>query len=81
MLCHFAGKGKSGRATSDNGDTFTAFPEYRCYWHFFRVFAGIVCGKAFEVADGYRLSSGLEMYTLAFALFFLRAYTSADSRQ
>ena len=42
---------------------------------------GVVGDETLQVADCDGLVSHLEMYTLAFALFLLRAYTSTNGRQ
>ena len=41
----------------------------------------VICGEAFQITDGNRLFVHLQMDTLGFALFFLRAHTTANSGQ
>ena len=42
---------------------------------------GVVCDEALQIADGNGRVTHLEMDTMRFALFLLRADTSADGRQ
>ena len=79
-LGHVAGKRESGRPGTDDGDAYSV-GRHHLRNRRLTALSFVIRREAFKITDGYGFFFHLQMYTLCLTLFFLRADTTADSRQ
>ena len=80
IFSHISGKCQSCRSWTDNSYFEAVFLCNDRYGDL-SAFTFVISGKTFQITDGNRLFIHLQVDAFWFALFFLRAYTTANGRQ